>query len=425
MTSMFTVCPKCALTLAVTASDLRVAQGHVRCGRCSHVFNALTRLTAEDRQGNPLADPAAPAPEEEEPIPEAAFEFNADASKVFVEAMPAPKWTPTGTYRGLGLGGSAGSSAEEPLELELGEDQLYSATLETPVLSAAPEDTAILPLARPRVPRTPQPVRPTRVAAAAPPATLDPTLQLQPPTPPPPEEPPLRHEPVPVSSGVWKPRRIRVPVEPAVDALPEEEEELQGSPALVAPPVRSIRARMPSLRLPELVFTGKMPWVAGCVALSLLLGLQVFNHYRNDLATRPSLRLPLTRLYGLFGVKLVPRWDLAAYDVRQLGASASSARAGQITVRASLKNTARRPQPLPLLRVTLQDRFGNRIAARDVIPAAYLSRTDRSAYLSAGERIDAQMTFIDPGSNAVGFEIDACLQVPGGGTACANDLARH
>ena len=46
---MFTVCPKCALTLVVTAADLRIAQGYVRCGRCSSVFNALARL--RERQG--------------------------------------------------------------------------------------------------------------------------------------------------------------------------------------------------------------------------------------------------------------------------------------------------------------------------------------------------------------------------------------
>src|SRR5207237_10825288 len=52
---MLTICPKCALTLLVTAEDLRVAQGYVRCGRCSSVFNALARLTEErqDPQGQP------------------------------------------------------------------------------------------------------------------------------------------------------------------------------------------------------------------------------------------------------------------------------------------------------------------------------------------------------------------------------------
>src|ERR1700732_138028 len=102
---MFTVCPKCALTLVVTAADLRVAQGYVRCGRCSNVFNALARLS-EDRQSAiaaaQAAAPPAPAPtpppprpsldsiqaegDDDEPIPEDALEFNpaaADVTKVF------------------------------------------------------------------------------------------------------------------------------------------------------------------------------------------------------------------------------------------------------------------------------------------------------------------------------------------------------
>src|SRR5436309_12180967 len=69
---MFTVCPKCALTLVVTAADLRVAQGYVRCGRCSSVFNALARLSerqaAEAEVAAPgAAQPPPPAPSATEP----------------------------------------------------------------------------------------------------------------------------------------------------------------------------------------------------------------------------------------------------------------------------------------------------------------------------------------------------------------------
>jgi hypothetical protein len=163
-------------------------------------------------------------------------------------------------------------------------------------------------------------------------------------------------------------------------------------------------------------------WGAGSAVLALLLAGQIVNHYRHDLATNEHLYKPLTRLYAALGVSLVPRWNLNAYDVRQLGASADNTNAGQIIVRASVKNTAKQAQPLPLLRVTLQDRFGNRIAARDVPPRAYLpSAISPAAFLSAGQRIDAEMAFIDPGTNAVGFEIDACLPEPGGSIACAND----
>ena len=58
---MFTVCPKCALTLVVTAADLRVAQGYVRCGRCSNVFNALARLS-EDKGASAAAQTPGTAP---------------------------------------------------------------------------------------------------------------------------------------------------------------------------------------------------------------------------------------------------------------------------------------------------------------------------------------------------------------------------
>src|SRR5580698_10338867 len=136
---MFTVCPKCALRLVVTAADLRVAQGYVRCGRCSSVFNALARLT-EERQADgtgtaaapgaptpeatappalaptaPSAAPeaataaapeaAAPEPVAEDPIPDDALEFNpakTDVNSVFVQPPPNPQWTAaTGSFRAL------------------------------------------------------------------------------------------------------------------------------------------------------------------------------------------------------------------------------------------------------------------------------------------------------------------------------------
>jgi hypothetical protein len=163
-------------------------------------------------------------------------------------------------------------------------------------------------------------------------------------------------------------------------------------------------------------------WTVGAGVLVALLLIQILNHYRNDLAATPQFNKPITALYSALGMHLTPRWDLHAYDVRQLGASVDAESAGQIMVRASVKNSGHQAQPMPLLRVTLQDRFGNRIAARDVAPGNYLpAAIAPTAFLSAGQRIDAEMAFVDPGANAVGFEIDACLPVPAGGIACAND----
>jgi hypothetical protein len=152
--------------------------------------------------------------------------------------------------------------------------------------------------------------------------------------------------------------------------------------------------------------------------------VQAINHYRDDLAVNTRLHRPLTAIYAAFGVALAPRWDLAAYEVHQLGASAPAQASGELTVRASVRNDAAQAQPLPLLRVTLLDRFGKRLASRDVPPRAYLVGTPAAgASLPPGERVDAEMAFVDPGRNAVGFEIDACLPSPSAQVHCANDAA--
>src|SRR3984957_12930399 len=91
---MFTICPKCALTLVVTAQDLRVAQGYVRCGRCSNVFNALARLS-EDRNAaastsaSPTSPPASPGEAHSGPTqPEASP--TPQAAKAPPDAPPRP-----------------------------------------------------------------------------------------------------------------------------------------------------------------------------------------------------------------------------------------------------------------------------------------------------------------------------------------------
>jgi predicted Zn finger-like uncharacterized protein len=58
MSQMFTTCPACRSNLAVTAADLRIGQGYVRCGRCDRVFNALMTLS-EDMDTEDLSGLAA------------------------------------------------------------------------------------------------------------------------------------------------------------------------------------------------------------------------------------------------------------------------------------------------------------------------------------------------------------------------------
>jgi predicted Zn finger-like uncharacterized protein len=429
---MFTVCPKCALTLVVTAADLRIAQGYVRCGRCSSVFNALPQLSderpppaaetvpsrpepvheadaepegglaaeaeeapassdedaegedasAEEGAGEATADEAASAEGEadqnradelaaadddaedtakHEVIPEGALEFNPDRTDLAAVFVAAPS-----DPQWLAATGTfkALSAANQERAARSDLDSVYLASV--PRESAAASGPETPPVSEGETPAPPEAAAGDGAAAAETAA----------------------REPHPLS-------------------VPEADEE-----QAQAPPGRLL-ARVPPAA-----------WRAAVPLALLLLLAQIVNHNRDDLAASARFGRPLIALYGALGVRLVPHWDVRAYDVRQLGAEASPPGSGLITVRASIKNAAARAQPLPLLRVTLQDRFGNRIAARDVAPRAYLqSAAHLERLLSAGQRVDAQMGFVDPGANAVGFEIDACLPASSGGITCANDVS--
>src|SRR5512139_466081 len=57
---MFTRCPHCLETQAITSEALRSGRGMVRCSRCASMFDALATLTDTETQAVADAPPAAP-----------------------------------------------------------------------------------------------------------------------------------------------------------------------------------------------------------------------------------------------------------------------------------------------------------------------------------------------------------------------------
>jgi len=499
---MFTVCPKCALTLVVTAADLRVAQGYVRCGRCSNVFNAIVGLT----EGGGLHPPGGP------PGGQAGFHSNSPPSTATTSIIrKAPSIPDDDPRRDL----INDTGENEPIYAEP-EPDLHEMTVDDVLAEAAKQASKAPP---PAPPKRPAPAPAPAPAAedsdsipdtalefnpdatdvtqvfieAAPTKKIDlratgtfETIKLKPEPPPPPVPPPAaRRQPAPPpprdqedlqledelrllaarldatgKQPVLKTEQASRPAAAKSErpvAAPEPETAradaktaYSGSPYNSADALSNIKRKTPasgarrSTAQPETpavdeiiaseaaeeLTPRRMPrgrrlaWIGGSIALGLGLAAQAIHHNRHDLATNGKLNRPLTRFYAAIGVPLVPRWNLALYDVRQLGAFSGAGDNGNLTVRASLKNTADQPLPLPLLRITVQDRYGNRIATRDVAPKGYVpGALPQDAKLGVGQRIDAEMSFKDPGRDAVGFEIDACLPTPEGGIACANETA--
>jgi predicted Zn finger-like uncharacterized protein len=370
---MFTVCSKCNLRLTVTATDLRAAQGYVRCGRCHNVFNALAALaddparqavpasSADTQQRPVLTQPEPPHPE---PAADTTLEFNpasTNINEVFIEAAPGEH---TGKFEAIVLEGDEPSSA--------------------PADAAAPEAAA------------PEPE----------PAAPDPVIAPQ-------------AEPTPAAgSAAFE--------EPAVAAWePEASHDdwfvaPESAAAIEEPPEAALLPPSAASRLPR--------WVLSVCASVLALGLiaQLVHHYRAELAGTSLLHGPLTALYQALGLPLAARWNITDYEIRQLGATSDGAAAGNLVVRASISNNATHDQPLPMLRVVMQDRFGNHVAGRDLEPAEYLGPDAAQLRLMRpGQRVDVQVAFRDPGQAATGFEVDACMAGADHTVTCANDAGAH
>jgi predicted Zn finger-like uncharacterized protein len=161
--------------------------------------------------------------------------------------------------------------------------------------------------------------------------------------------------------------------------------------------------------------TRRWPMVA-VAALLALLATQAIHFWRHDLSRNPAVGPWLMRAYSGIGMPLAPPVDLSAFELRQLGAASDGLQAGRIKLRASIVNRAAFAQPLPLIRLSLQDRFGSTIATRDLDATEYLpgGAAPASGLLGPSQRADAEVVFVDPGRDAVGFELDVCLREAAG-----------
>ena len=163
-------------------------------------------------------------------------------------------------------------------------------------------------------------------------------------------------------------------------------------------------------------------WSILAPPLMLLLTVQVVHNYRATLARHPTIGAPLQSIYSALGMTLRPDWNLHAYEVKQWGVISDPATPGTLKVRASVKNLADFAQPYPLLKLVLEDRWGEQVRAREFEPAEYLDPTiapDRM--LAPAQQLNATIAIVDPGPDAEGFRFDVCLRGKRG-PVCAADV---
>ena len=452
---MYTQCPDCATVFRVTAEALKIAQGDVRCGVCSTTFNALENLsekafkpgseseapapddsmTVEELPGSenielsapvelaivpaaePAETPATGAPATDPPTMDAqaadapppdpgpaaaaqadarvedeqsAMEFHGDAvdlDRLFVvEDSALPRFDPGEVAQPV-------SGSEPVIDLD--------STDEHPILvlderDDPPEDVIVEAVVLETVEPVAAPVPPPE------PASPPPTVPAASPTPKPAPKPAPNPVATPPRSGL-SPRKILIPDEMR-KRLVEEAEARAAADAFFEPGEGD----------PAPLLAKRWPWAAGVAFLALLLLLQVLHGQRNELVRNPAVGPVVAGVYSFFGSSVLAPTDLAAYELRQWGAASDPNEANRLMLRASIVNRAAYAQPFPLLRLSLQDRFGGTLHLRDISPSDYLPGAGGDGLLGPGERADALIRIVDPGPEVVGFELDICLPAQGG-----------
>lgn len=396
---MYSQCPECLARFRVTADALRAAHGTVRCGRCGSAFDALARLSdtipadpdSRDRAASGDIETRQEAPRETEHTAE--YHFTADdIEKVFVDAR---EWQRQ--Y------GAARAAPQEPGDPSGGEpsELLVDETESREDITLEGERIQI--------------------------ENLEDLDEIDTPA------EPARRQPIYDLDATDRFAVLRAP--PGVEFEEEESGEIT-VPAVVIEAESlpaSITAAEPATGpdsiagLTDAADAGEaedgeaasnghsrsltLAWSIGCLVAALALAAQLIHYFRQDLVRQPQVGPALVDLYARLRLPVTPNWDPRALQLRQWSDGDPAAADGNLHIQASITNRASFAQPLPLLRLQLEDRYGESVATRDFEPAEYLRNPALATRpLSAGTSIEADLRIAVPGSDAVGYRIDLCLR---------------
>ena len=154
-------------------------------------------------------------------------------------------------------------------------------------------------------------------------------------------------------------------------------------------------------------------WGVGAAIMGLLLIIQVVNAQRLVLSQVPVIGPPIARLYSALGNPLTPPPSPDAWLVSNINVTSDPDAPGALSITGTLANSASFQQAWPILRIELLDRYGDALQARDFTSTSYLPTDHAASLLSAGEAARFRIDVVDPGPEAVGFQVQPCFDTYG------------
>lgn len=152
-------------------------------------------------------------------------------------------------------------------------------------------------------------------------------------------------------------------------------------------------------------------WGLGAAVLIVVLGIQLVNANRLALSKTAVIGPSLDAVYSVLGHPLQASPQLSSWRVSNINVTSDPDTPGALSITGNLQNNASFAQAWPLLRVELTDRYGNPLRARDFTASEYLPESLPATWLDSGMATHFRIDVVDPGPDAVGFQVEVCLDV--------------
>lgn len=150
----------------------------------------------------------------------------------------------------------------------------------------------------------------------------------------------------------------------------------------------------------------RWPWVLAAVVLTLGLVLQLMLADRARLAMDAGWRPRLETLCGVLGCSLPPWREPKAFRVTAREVRPHPVVPGVLLVNLTFQNTARWPQPWPVMEIALTDLDDEALGLRRFTPSEYLGAPPEFELIAPDQSASATLEILDPGKRAVAFTFE-------------------
>jgi len=156
-------------------------------------------------------------------------------------------------------------------------------------------------------------------------------------------------------------------------------------------------------------------WLLLFILSTFLLVIQFIHKNRAELALQPNIGNIIQKVYKFLPLELEPNWRLQNYEWLSNSVTVHPEHSDRLLLNMRIKNSAQHAQVFPIIRLVLRNRWNENIGFRDFYPKDYLteSKTQISYsdfLLDSRQAHDIHISVEDPGTEALDFEIDVCLE---------------